>query len=105
MCSRRPRPRRPPRSRPAGGAAPASASRCPAGGEAAFVAGLNTDTGATLFLKQIDGPGVDVANGIAYGDANNALYIAGGAEGTSTVNANILATTSTPLSARLWKVS
>src|SRR5205814_7799162 len=60
---------------------PGTLARCPAGGKAAFVAGLNTDNGGNIFLKPIDGPGKDVGNAIAYGDGNNLLYVAGGAGG------------------------
>ena len=78
-------------------------ARCPAGGQAMFVAGLNRDTGANQFLKLVDGAGRDVGNAIAYGDANNALYVAGAAQGTNTVNTGI--TSPTALAGRLWKVS
>jgi hypothetical protein len=77
---------------------PGTLARCPAGGKAAFVAGLNTDNGGNIFLKLIDGPGKDVGNAIAYGDGNNLLYVAGGAEGTGTVNN----TDATPIAGRLW---
>ena len=76
-------------------------ARCPAGGKAAFVAGLNTDNGGNIFLKLIDGPGKDVGNAIAYGDGNNLLYVAGGAEGTGTVNN----ADATPMAGRLWVLS
>jgi len=78
-------------------------ARCPAGGQAMFVAGLNKDNGTNQFLKLVDGPGQDVGNAIAYGDANNALYVAGAAQGTNTVNTGI--TSPTALAGRLWKVS
>jgi hypothetical protein len=78
-------------------------ARCASGGKAVFVAALNTDTGRTFFLKLIDGPGVDVANGIAYGEASSALYVAGGAEGANTVNTGITAPTA--FAGRLWKLS
>src|SRR5689334_7031109 len=78
-------------------------TRCAAGGQAMFVAGFNKDTGARQFVSPVDGPGQDVGNAIAYGDANNALYVAGAAQGTNTVNAGI--TTPTALAGRLWKVS
>lgn len=77
--------------------------RCPVGGSAAFVAGLNTDTGAITFTRIIDPTHKSAATGIAYGTANNALYVVGGAEGTNTINTTL--TSPTQYAARIWKVS
>jgi hypothetical protein len=78
--------------------------RCPAGGEAMFVAGFNLDTGANLFTPRlVDGPGDEVGNAIAFGSTNNALYVAGAAQGTNTVNPSI--TSPTALVGRLWKLT
>jgi hypothetical protein len=82
---------------------PGTLARCPAGGWAMFVAGLNTDNGGNLFLKLVDGAGQDLGNAIAYGDGNNALYVAGGAQGTNTINTAITAPTA--FAGRLWKIS
>jgi len=82
---------------------PGTLARCPAGGQAAFVAGLNKDNGGNLFLHDIDGPGTDIANGISYGEGTNLLYVAGGAQGGNTINPTI--TTPTAFAGRLWQVS
>jgi hypothetical protein len=76
--------------------------RCP-DGQAMFVAGVNKDNGTNLFLQLVDSAGDQAGNAIAYGAANNALYVAGGAQGTNTVNTGI--TSPTALAGRLWKVS
>ncbi|MFL5967133.1 MAG: PxKF domain-containing protein [Gaiellaceae bacterium] len=75
--------------------------RCPPGGQIAFVAGFTTDGNQKLFAKTIDSPGKSTANAIVY--ANSMLYVAGGAQGTNTVNPTIEAPTA--FSGRLWKIS